>query len=146
MDSENWSISSTDPRMCNWAYNYLRNRFVQYSKLPKESEYEFCIRVIENQESDVNKYKLLMRMRNAWHQKQHRDTRKDEGKLSRSYSLNELSLKQLTYLSNKSKLPLNKTLEKIINQAYIKEHKKHKEQKYSSAIDELMKLNTSKAT
>lgn len=123
-NKKKWYLKPSDPEMCEWAYSYLGSRFHLPQNIPKGSECLHCNNLLDSLHLEDTRKLLVTEIQNAWRQEKHRRKQKIEGKSTRSYSLSDDSLKQLTELAADSKLTLAKTLEKLINQAYNREQTK----------------------
>lgn len=122
-----WCIEPENMDMCEWACIYLFRRFGML--IPRrllENDYEYCRRVINNQQEGNDRENLLKNMQAAWRQKKYKKEQMLKGKVPCSFMLSTSALRNLDRLTTSFGETVNVTLESIINGTYLndKEYKK----------------------
>ena len=113
-------IDKNNKEMCEWALSYLKKRNLvnpRHNILPSPDKFidiELTLGSISNQAQ----LELLYRdMRAAWAQKMYRDDRSETEPCT--FIIDKQSKKRLKKLAKEIGLPMNRTLEMIINQTYF---------------------------
>ncbi|ARU26061.1 hypothetical protein [Cellvibrio sp. PSBB006] len=122
-----WHIEPENDDMCNWACVYLFHKFgVLLPRKWSESDYEYCVRVINHQKEGNDRDNLLKSMQAAWRQKKYKQKQILKGKVPCSFLLHASTHRNLDRLATSFGETINVTLESIINGTYLsdKEYKK----------------------
>lgn len=117
----NW-ININDQCQCKWALNYLKKKNISLKYFVSSESFEDLKLTIAALRQDD--HETYQKMKDAWNQKVYRD--KKNGRKSYNFVLNTQLKGRLKSLSSRHKLPMNQTIELLINSAFD-----YKKQEYS---------------
>lgn len=119
--SENDWIFENDSSQCEWALNYLQKKkdlstLVHLAINTDKTPYNIVITALSRIPESLEKKELIRLMKRAWSRR--KNAIKHDNKKECTYNIDFLAIKKLHKLANNEGMPLNKTLELLINRGF----------------------------
>ncbi|MCG6201051.1 hypothetical protein [Psychromonas antarctica] len=119
MSKTDW-IDKNNSAQCKWALNYLLKINNNPTKIhlaiePNATSYNLVLTALSHAPNSLETKELRRLMMGAWRR---RKNALSDNKIERSYNLNISAINKLEKLAKKQKMPLNKTVELLINRGF----------------------------